>query len=104
LHGIAPQIFDHVNVNDECALIEIFNYKSEERMWEIKVTGFELKENIWKRSDTTWLRKDFFLSEVQSALENVGFTEISHYNLKDFGAEEAAGMACFVCQKPSLNH
>jgi SAM-dependent methyltransferase len=101
LHGVVPQTFDHVNVNDECALIEIFNYKPKERMWEIKVTGFELIEHTWKRSDTTWLRKDFFLAEVNSALETVGFTEISHYNLKDFGAEEAAGMACFVCQKLS---
>jgi SAM-dependent methyltransferase len=102
LHEIAPPIFDHVNVNDECALIEIFYYKPEERMWEIKVTGFELIENIWKRSDTTWLRRDFFLTEVQSGLEKVGFTDISHYNLKDFGADESAGMACFVCRKPSL--
>ncbi|MBW4569108.1 MAG: class I SAM-dependent methyltransferase [Tolypothrix carrinoi HA7290-LM1] len=102
LHEIAPPLFDHVNVNDECALIEIFHYKPEERMWEIKVTGFELIESIWKRADTTWLRKDFFLTEVQSALEKVGFTDISHYNLKDFGADDSAGMACFVCRKPSL--
>jgi SAM-dependent methyltransferase len=97
-HEIAPPIFDHVNVNDECALIEIFHYKPEERIWEIKVTGFELIENIWKRSDTTWLRRDFFLSEVQLALQKSGFTEISYYKLKDFGSDDDS-MACFVCQK-----
>lgn len=103
LHDIAQEkSFNHVYVNDECAFIELFDYKPEERMWEIKVTGFELVEGIWKRSDTTWLRKDFFLGEVQSALEKVGFTELAHYNIKDFGGSEEAGMACFVCQKKSL--
>ncbi|PMB47867.1 SAM-dependent methyltransferase [Fischerella thermalis CCMEE 5205] len=97
-HEIAPPIFDHVNVNDECAMIEIFYYKPEERIWEIKVTGFELIENIWKRFDTIWLRRDFFLSEVESALEKVGFTDISYYRLKDFGSDDDA-MACFVCRK-----
>ena len=97
-HEIAPPIFDHVNVNDECALIEIFHYQPEQRMWEIKVTGFELIENIWKRSDTTWLRRDFFLSEVQSALQKAGFTDISHYKLKDFGSDDDS-MVCFVSQK-----
>ncbi|MBW4431897.1 MAG: class I SAM-dependent methyltransferase [Pelatocladus maniniholoensis HA4357-MV3] len=97
-HEIAPPIFDHVNVNDECAMIEIFNYKPEERIWEIKVTGFELIENIWKRFDTIWLRRDFFLSEVEAALEKVGFTDINHYRLKDFGSDDDA-MACFVCLK-----
>lgn len=97
LHEITPPIFDHVNVNDECALIEIFHYQPEERMWEIKVTGFELIENVWKRSDTTWLRRDFFLSEVESALQKVGFTDISHYKLEDTLNRDT--MACFVCQK-----
>ncbi|KYC36588.1 methyltransferase type 11 [Scytonema hofmannii PCC 7110] len=99
LHEVAPQTFNHVNVNDECALLEIFYYKPEERIWEIKVTGFELIEGLWKRSDTTWLRKDYFLAEVKSSLENVGFTEITHYNLKDFGSDEKHGLACFICRK-----
>lgn len=98
-HEIAPPTFNHVNVNDECALIEIFHYKPEQRIWEIQVTGFELIENNWKRSDTTWLRKDFFLADVRSALDKVGFTDISHYNFKDLGADDSDGMACFVCRK-----
>ncbi|MBE9104487.1 class I SAM-dependent methyltransferase [Nostoc cf. edaphicum LEGE 07299] len=85
---------NHINVNDECAFIELFYYKPEQRMWKIEVTGFELVEKTWKRSDTTWLRKDHFLTDVQSALENVGFTEISH-----FKAGEETGNACFVCRK-----
>ncbi|NMG06768.1 class I SAM-dependent methyltransferase [Brasilonema sp. UFV-L1] len=102
LHESAPPIFDHVNVNDECALIEIFHYKPEKRMWEIKVTGFELVEGTWKRSDTTWLRKDHFLAEVQSGLENVGFTEINHYSLKDFGSQARDVFTCFICRKLSI--
>ncbi len=98
-HEIAPPTFNHVSINDESALIEIFHYKPEERIWEIQVTGFELIENNWKRSDTTWLRRDFFLTEVQSSLEKVGFTDISHYNFKDLGADDSDGMASFVCRK-----
>ncbi|MEH1775220.1 MAG: methyltransferase domain-containing protein [Nostoc sp.] len=92
--------FNIVSVNDECSLIELFYYKPEERMWEIKVTGFELIEKNWKRSDTVWLRKDHFLEEVQSALKDAGFTEFNYYNTKDFG--ESEDIACFVCQKASL--
>ncbi|MCL6753053.1 methyltransferase domain-containing protein [Nostoc sp. CCCryo 231-06] len=100
-HEIAPPIFDHVNVNHECALIEIFHYKPEERIWEIQVTGFELIQNIWKRSDTTWFRKDFFLADVQLGLEKAGFKDISYYKLKDFGSDDNS-MACFVCRKKAI--
>ena len=101
LHEAAQnKTFNHVYVNDECSLIELFYYKPEQRMWEIQVTGFEMVENSWKRLDTTWLRKDHFLAEVQSSLEKVGFTDINYYNTKDFGGSEEAGMACFVCRKP----
>ncbi|WP_223280140.1 class I SAM-dependent methyltransferase [Nostoc sp. PA-18-2419] len=86
--------FNHIYVNDECAFIELFNYNSEKKMWKIEVTGFELVEKTWKRSDTTWLRKDHLFTDVQSALENVGFTEISHVDAGGLG-----GSACFVCWK-----
>lgn len=95
MHKLAEErYFNHIYVNDQCAFLELFYYKPEEKMWEIKVTGFELVEKIWKRSDTTWLRKDHLLIDVQSALENVGFTEISHFELG-----EGTGSACFVCRK-----
>ncbi|MEH2072615.1 MAG: class I SAM-dependent methyltransferase [Nostoc sp.] len=86
--------FNHIYVNDECAFIELFNYNPEKKMWKIEVTGFELVEKTWKRSDTTWLRKDHLFTDVQSALENVGFTEISHLDAGGLG-----GSACFVCHK-----
>ncbi|MHC5736400.1 class I SAM-dependent methyltransferase [Nostoc sp.] len=86
--------FNHIYVNDECVFIELFDYNPEKKMWEIEVTGFELVEKIWKRSDTTWLRKDHLFTDVQSALENVGFTEISHLDAGGLG-----GSACFVCRK-----
>jgi SAM-dependent methyltransferase len=101
LHEAAQKSnFNIVYVNDECTLIELFSYKPEERMWEIKVTGFELIEKQWQRSDTIWLRKDHFLEEVESALKDAGFTEFKYYNTKDFG--ESEDIACFVCQKTSL--
>ncbi|MBD2515126.1 class I SAM-dependent methyltransferase [Nostoc sp. FACHB-973] len=93
--------FNIININDECSLIELFYYKPEERVWEIKVTGFELIEKNWQRSDTIWLRKDHFLEEVEFALKDAGFTEFNYYNTRDFG--ESEDIACFVCQKASLN-
>ncbi len=93
--------FNIININDECSLIELFYYKPEERLWEIKVTGFELIDKNWQRSDTVWLRKDHFLEEVESALKDAGFTEFNYYNTRDFG--ESEDIACFVCQKASLN-
>ncbi|MEH2042427.1 class I SAM-dependent methyltransferase [Nostoc sp.] len=86
--------FNHIYVNDECAFLELFYYQPEEKMWKIEVTGFELVEKTWKRSDTTWLRKDHLFTDVKSALENVGFREISHLN-----AGEGTGNTCFVCRK-----
>lgn len=83
---------NHVYVNDECALIELFDYDLEEKIWKIEVTGFELIDKVWKRSDTTWLRKDHLLSDVQSALENVGFRDISR-----LGDESQSD--CFICWK-----
>jgi len=85
---------NHVYVNDEYALIELFHYQPEEKIWKIEVTGFELIDKVWKRSDTTWLRKDHLLSDVQSALENVGFREISHISPGD-----ESQSACFICWK-----
>ena len=57
---------------------------------------------MWKRSDNTLLDKAYFSSEIQSALENVGFIEINYYNSKDFGDPTPTGEDCFVCRKPSL--
>ncbi|MUL37906.1 SAM-dependent methyltransferase [Gloeocapsopsis sp. AAB1 = 1H9] len=103
IHEIAlKKNINHVYVNEESSLIELFYYQPEERMWEIQVTGFELIEENWQRSNTNWLRKDHFLDEVQSSLKEVGFTEINYYNTKDFRGSEEAGMACFVCRKTSV--
>jgi SAM-dependent methyltransferase len=88
------------SVKDECAWIQSFNYNPAERIWEIKVTGFELLEGIWQRSDTTWQTKSYLLAEIQSTLKNVGFTEIKYYDPKDFGDSSSEGDLCFVCRKP----
>ncbi|WP_445634040.1 Methyltransferase type 11 [Nostoc sp. DSM 114161] len=93
--------FNIVNISDRSSLIELFYYKPEDRLWEIKVTGFELIDKNWQRSDTVWLRKDHFLVEVESALKDAGFTQFNYYNTRDFG--ETEDIACFVCQKASLN-
>ena len=88
-------------VSDKSAYIETYNYNQEKRIREIKVTIFELINGIWKRTDTITPTKEYFVSEIKSTLENVGFIEISVYDSRDFGDETSITEPCFVCRKPS---
>lgn len=78
-------------------------YDSESQECRVYMTIFYLIErDLWKRLETTWLMRGYSKSEVISALEKVGFTEISIY---DFEVDlEVAGMphtVYFVCRKSS---
>ncbi|GAA6615699.1 class I SAM-dependent methyltransferase [Scytonema sp. NUACC26] len=79
-----------------------YNYNREERIREVKYTSVELINEVWKRSDTTMLAKDYFVSEIKSALVNAGFIEINEYDSRDFGDNTPISFPCFVCRKPSL--
>ncbi|MEH2030393.1 MAG: class I SAM-dependent methyltransferase [Nostoc sp.] len=94
--------FNICDVTDKYVYLEEGKYNPEERIRELKSTTFELINGMWKRSDSTVLDKAYFSSEIQSALENVGFIEINHYDSKDFGDPTPTGEDCFVCRKPSL--
>ncbi|WP_375497275.1 class I SAM-dependent DNA methyltransferase [uncultured Nostoc sp.] len=96
------QDYNICDVNDKYVYVEKGKYNPEERIRELKSTTFELINGIWERSDSTLLEKNYFSSEIQSALENVGFIEINQYDSKDFGDPTPAGEDCFVCRKPSL--
>ncbi|MEH1775245.1 class I SAM-dependent methyltransferase [Nostoc sp.] len=103
-HDGEPQFLEGYTVNEKFVYIERSKYNPEERIRKIEVTTFELINGIWKRSDSTVLEKDYFLSEIKSALENVGFIEINDYNSKDFGdAYKTDDRLCVVCRKPSLS-
>lgn len=89
------------NVKDDFAWAVQFRYHPEEKIARSHFTIFQLLEGKWQRSDTTLLEKCFDKVQLQSALENVGFTEVNIYDAKrDFGIQERPGDTYFVCRKP----
>ncbi|ARV63084.1 hypothetical protein BZZ01_17370 [Nostocales cyanobacterium HT-58-2] len=89
------------DVKDEYVWGARASYHVEEKISQTKVTIFELLKENWQRLDITMLMKSYSREEVQSALENVGFTEVSIYNAERlFEKSGTAGEVYFVCRKP----
>lgn len=75
-------------------------YYPENKIGELKITIFQLLEGNWQRTDTTILEKCYSSAEIQYALENVGFTEVSVYDAeRELGVERSTGNTYFVCRK-----
>ncbi|MFB2923840.1 MULTISPECIES: class I SAM-dependent DNA methyltransferase [Aerosakkonema] len=75
-------------------------YDPENKIGELKVTIFQLVEGNWQRTDTTIQEKCYSSAEIQYALENVGFTEVSVYDAeRELGVERSTGNTYFVCRK-----
>ncbi|WP_375509335.1 class I SAM-dependent methyltransferase [uncultured Nostoc sp.] len=88
------------DVKDEYAYAELQKYDPENKIKRRQVTIFNLVQGNWQRSDTTLLEKCYSNSEVKSALENVGFTEVSIYDAeRDLARHGQAGNTYFVCRK-----
>lgn len=89
------------NFTDDSAWIYVNSYDPKEKIGRANYVLFQLINEKWHRSDKTLLEKPYPTAEVKSALEKVGFTEVSTYDAKhDFGADEAPGRICYVCRKP----
>lgn len=89
------------NIKDEYAWGARTSYYPEEKISQNKITIFQLLEGNWQRLDITTLMKSYSRAEVQSALENVGFTEVSIYNAERlFETVGSPGEVYFVCRKP----
>jgi SAM-dependent methyltransferase len=87
-------------VQDNNSWISIYSYDKENKILQKDTTRFQLIDGTWQRSDRTFLLKAYSATEVQSALEKVGFTEINILELKrDLGIEKEDGRACFICRK-----
>lgn len=87
-------------VKDEYAWIYQQRYDPENKIKRCQVTIFNLVEGNWQRSDTTLLEKCHSITEIQSALENVGFAEVSIYDAEhDLAIRGDAGNTYFVCRK-----
>ncbi|ARV60163.1 hypothetical protein BZZ01_17375 [Nostocales cyanobacterium HT-58-2] len=88
------------NIKDDYAWGIKRSYYSEEKIGQNNITIFQLIDGKWQRFDSTLLEKCFDKFQVQSALENVGFTEVNVYDAKrDFGINERAGDTYFVCRQ-----
>ncbi|MBW4630831.1 MAG: methyltransferase domain-containing protein [Iphinoe sp. HA4291-MV1] len=89
------------DVKDDSAWIEHSTYDREKKVVRENCTQFQLVNGQWQRLDVTSLRKAYSPTEVKSALEKVGFTEVKIYDEeRDLGVSGRAGVACFICQKP----
>ncbi|MGI2902874.1 class I SAM-dependent DNA methyltransferase [Tolypothrix sp. VBCCA 56010] len=88
------------DVKDEYAYAELQRYDPEDKINRRQLTIFNLVEGNWQRSDTTLLEKCYSTSEIQSALENVGFAEVNIYDSeRDLGIPGEAGYIYCVCRK-----
>lgn len=92
------------DVSDQYVYLEIYyTYNKEERIREVKFTALKLINEVWQRSDSTALAKDYFKSEIKSALVNAGFIEINEYDSKDIKDFEGVDRVIFFCRKPSVS-
>lgn len=88
------------DVKDDNAWVVRSNYDPDSKVLRNDTTRFQLIKGNWQRSDVTFLLKAYSVADVQLALEKVGFTEVTIYDIeRDLGVDEAHGRACFVCRK-----
>ncbi|MFQ6030269.1 MAG: class I SAM-dependent DNA methyltransferase, partial [Dehalococcoidia bacterium] len=87
-------------VEDDHVCVVRASYYPEERLGKNDITMFHL-ENGWIRSDLTLVQKCYSESEIWSALEVVGFTDVDTYDAqRDLELTESIGRSFFVCHKP----
>jgi len=89
-------------IKDDYAYGSRWSYNPDGKMGTIDITIFRLLESgYWQRSNLTVPLKPYSPVEVQLALEEIGFTEVSIYNTEhDLGEREATGRTYFVGRKP----
>jgi SAM-dependent methyltransferase len=92
---------EHDDIRDDYCKIQYSICEPEKKLIQAYYTVFQLIESNWQRFDWNLLSKIYSKAEVQSALEEVGFTEIRIYDAKhDLGITDSdEGIACFICRK-----
>ncbi|HBB30692.1 MAG TPA: class I SAM-dependent methyltransferase [Cyanobacteria bacterium UBA8803] len=91
------------DVQDEYAWACRESYIPEEKISPIAITIFHLVEANWQRSDITWLLKAYSKSEIQSALEAVGFSEVIIYDRDGNLATASSNSYAFFMGRKRLN-
>lgn len=89
----------HIVEDDHVCLVRL-GYRAEEKMGESQVTVFRL-DGQWRCSHLTLLQRCYSQEEIESALEDAGFTNVTIYDgQRDLQlAGKGAGRAFFVCRK-----
>ncbi|MEH1767285.1 MAG: class I SAM-dependent methyltransferase [Nostoc sp.] len=88
-------------ITDENVWTEIWSYDSENKIARKYTANFQLINGTWQRSNGTFLLKPYSTIAVESALKEIGFTEITIYDpIKDFGLEDIPDTgSVFMCRK-----
>ena len=93
------------NVKDEYAWASRNSYNPEDKIAQINLTIFSLVEGNWQRLDTNILEKCYARTDVQSALESAGFTEVSIYDAqRDLAISKVPGSTYFVARKRKYSY
>jgi SAM-dependent methyltransferase len=88
-------------VKDDNVWVDIWSYNTENKIGRKDTTRFQIENGIWQRYDRSFFLKAYSAIEVKSVLEQVGFREITIYDItQDLGVEKGSETACFVCHKP----
>ncbi|MEH2000617.1 MAG: class I SAM-dependent methyltransferase [Nostoc sp.] len=87
-------------VKDDNVWVDIWSYDTENKIGRKDTTIFQLVNGLWQRSDRSFFLKAYSATDVKLALEQVGFKEISMFEVKeDFGVDKAFENVCFICRK-----
>jgi ubiquinone/menaquinone biosynthesis C-methylase UbiE len=89
------------SVKDDYIWIWQQSYDSEEKIGKRQITVMQLIEEGWQRLNYSLLSKIYSKVEIESTLANVGFTDVTFYDLeRDLEVTDSLGEGIFVCRKP----
>ncbi|MHC5613935.1 MAG: class I SAM-dependent DNA methyltransferase [Nostoc sp.] len=93
--------FTESNFTDDYVSIKNFSYDPEEKIAKTNLVFFRrLINGEWQRSDLNLIQKPYSTEEVRSALEKVGFTEITIYDAgRNLGVPKMDGRMVYFCRK-----
>ncbi|BAY91145.1 MULTISPECIES: class I SAM-dependent DNA methyltransferase [unclassified Tolypothrix] len=85
---------------DNHAWISQFDYNTETKIGCDRTTRFELIDGQWQRFNMTFKWKLYSVTDIKSALDQAGFTDIVFSDIKnDFGVESSGHVGCFIARK-----
>jgi SAM-dependent methyltransferase len=87
-------------VEDENVCAVRGSYDPDEKVGRFALTMFRLEEGSWRRSDLTLLQRCYSQTQVESALAEAGFRDVSTYDVeRDLGISRDVGRTFFLARK-----